>query len=94
VEAVDPVRITHGAVTETFSSRASILLRAMGIPRGIAAVTSSEHFDLLIFLDGKGRIEFGEGAEALRRPSVGCSRPHLALSTRAESSSTLLRTYV
>jgi len=61
---VRPVRITHGAVTETFLSRASILLPNDGIPRANRRITSPEHFDLLIFLDGKGRIEFGEGAEA------------------------------
>src|SRR6267378_1394800 len=61
----DPVRITHGAVTETFFVACQhFATERWEFRERIAAVTSPEHFDLLIFLDGKGRIEFGEGAEA------------------------------
>ena len=92
----DPVRITHGAVTETFFVACQhFATERWEFRERIAAVTSPEHFDLLIFLDGKGRIEFGEGAEAYA--SAECWLLPAALGAYQlvpESSTTLLRTYV
>ena len=51
----DPVRITHGAVTETFYAACRhFAAERWEFRERIAAVTSPEHFDLLIFLEGKG----------------------------------------
>jgi len=52
VRRCDPVRITHGAVTELFR-RVPAFATSDGNSGAIAAVTSSEHFDLLIFLDAR-----------------------------------------
>src|SRR6202171_3650842 len=61
----EPVRVTHGAVTETFFAACRhFATERWEFHERIAAVTSPEHFDLLIFLEGKGRIEFAGGAEA------------------------------
>ncbi len=61
----------------------------------IAAVTSPEHFDLLIFLEGKGRIEFAGGAEPYAPAQVWLVPAALgAYQLAPESPSTLLRTYV
>ena len=92
----DPVRITHGAVTETFFVACQhFATERWEFRERIAAVTSSEHFDLLIFLDGKGRVEFDEGAEAYVPAECWLVPAALgAYQLVPESSTTLLRTYV
>ena len=51
----EPVRITHGAVTETFYAACRhFATERWEFRERIAAVTSPEHFDLLIFLEGTG----------------------------------------
>ena len=92
----DPVRITHGAVTETFFAACRhFATERCEFRERIAAVTSPEHFDLLIFLKGKGRIEFAHGAEPYAPAEVWLLPAGLgAYQLEPESPTTLLRTYV
>jgi hypothetical protein len=61
----------------------------------IAAVTSPEHFDALIFLSGKGRIGFAGCAEAYAPAQAWLLPAALgAYQIEPESQTTLLRTYV
>jgi mannose-6-phosphate isomerase len=57
---IEPVRITRGGVTETYF----VVCRYFAVEEWefaerVAAVTSPERFDVLIFLDGRGSIEWG-----------------------------------
>ena len=92
----DPVRITRGATTETFYAACRhFATERWKFGERIAAVTSPEHFDLLIFLEGKGRIEFADGAELYAPAEVWLIPASLgAYQLSPESPSTLLRTYV
>jgi mannose-6-phosphate isomerase len=92
----DPVRITHGAVTETFFAACRYFAtERWEFRERIAAVTSPEHFDLLIFLDGKGSIEFADGAEPYAPAEVWLLPAALgAYQLVPEFPTTLLRTYV
>jgi mannose-6-phosphate isomerase len=58
---IAPVRITRGPVTETYF----IACRFFAVEKwefadSMAATTSPEHFDLLIFLEGRGAIQWGD----------------------------------
>ena len=54
-----------------------------------------EHFDLLIFLEGAGRIEFADGAETYARAQVWLLPAGLgAYQVAPDSATTLLRAYV
>src|ERR1700682_3168639 len=92
----DPVRVTHGAVTETFFAACQYFAaERWEFRERIAAVTSPEHFELLIFLDGKGSIEFADGTEAYAPAEVWLLPAALgAYQLAPESPATLLRTYV
>jgi mannose-6-phosphate isomerase len=92
----DPVRVTHGALAETFFAACRhFATERWEFQEKIAAVTSPEHFDLLIFLDGNGRIEFAHGAESYAPAQVWMLPASLgAYQLAPESPSTLLRTYV
>ncbi len=92
----DPVRVTHGAVTETFFAACrQFATERWEFRERIAAVTSPEHFDLLIFLGGKGRIEFAGGAEPYAPAEVWFLPASLgAYQLVPESPSVLLRAYV
>ena len=92
----DPVRITNGAVTETFFAACRhFATERWEFQERIAAVTSPEHFDLLIFLEGRGRIEFADGSEPYAPAEVWLLPAALgAYQLVPESASTLLRTYV
>ncbi len=92
----DPVRVTHGGVTETFFAACRhFATERWEFQERIAAVTSPEHFDLLIFLDGKGRIEFADGVEPYAPAEVWLLPAGLgAYQLVPESGSTLLRAYV
>jgi mannose-6-phosphate isomerase len=92
----DPVRITHGAVTETFFAACRYFaMERWEFRERIAAVTSPEHFDLLIFLDGNGSIEFADGTEPYAPAEVWLLPAALgAYQLVPESPTTLLRTYV
>jgi mannose-6-phosphate isomerase len=61
----------------------------------ISTETSPEHFELLIFLQGQGRIEFAGGAEPFAPAEVWLLPAGLGAYQLAPSSSaTLLRAYV
>jgi mannose-6-phosphate isomerase len=92
----DPVQITHGAVTETFFAACRhFATERWDFRERAAAATSPEHFDLLIFLDGKGRIEFAGGAEVYEPAQVWLLPAALgAYQLVPESPTTLLRAYV
>lgn len=93
---IEPARIVHGAVTETFL----IACRYFAVERWefvekVAATTAPEHFDLLTFLEGRGAIRWG-GESVEYRPAQTWLFPaslgeyHLAPGERTS----LLRAYV
>ena len=92
----DPVRITRGAVTETFYAACRhFAVERWEFHERIAAVTAPEHFDLVIFLEGHGRIEFADGAESFRQAEVWLLPAALgAYQLAPDSPTTLLRAYV
>jgi mannose-6-phosphate isomerase len=92
----DPVRIARGAVTETlYAACRYFATERWEFRERIAAVTSREHFDLLIFLTGKGRMEFADGAEPYAPAEVWLLPAALgAYQLAPDSGTTLLRTYV
>jgi mannose-6-phosphate isomerase class I len=92
----EPVRITHGGSKETvFAACRHFATERWEFSERIAAVTSPENFELLIFLEGKGRIEFAGGAEPYAPAQVWLVPAALgAYQLEPESPSTLLRTYV
>jgi mannose-6-phosphate isomerase len=92
----DPVRITRGAVTETFYAACRhFATERWEFRERIAAVTSVEHFDLLIFLQGRGHIEFADGAESFGPAEVWMLPAALgAYQLAPDSPATLLRAYV
>jgi mannose-6-phosphate isomerase len=92
----DPVRITHGTATETlYAACRHFATERWEFSERIAAVTSPENFELLIFLDGRGHIEFAGGSEAYSPAEVWMLPAALgAYQLTPDSPSTLLRTYV
>ncbi len=69
---LEPVRITRGPLKETyFIACRYFATERWEFAERIAAVTHPEHFDLLITLAGRGRIEAGEGAQEEERPREG-----------------------
>lgn len=62
---IEPVRLTRGGVTETFFIACRFFAaEKWEFAERTAAATSPEHFDLLIFLEGCGAIQWGgESAE-------------------------------
>ena len=92
----DPVRIVRGAVTETFYAACRYFAtERWEFHERIAAVTAPEHFDLLIFLSGHGRIEFAGGAESFAPAEVWLFPAALgAYQLAPESPATVLRAYV
>ena len=92
----DPVRITRGAVTETFYAACRYFAtERWEFRERIAAVSAPEHFDLLIFLEGAGRIEFADGAESFAPAQVWLLPAALgAYQLAPDSATTLLRAYV
>ena len=92
----EPVRVTHGAITETFFAACRhFAAERWEFRERIAAVTSPERFDLLVFLEGKGTIEFADGTEAYAPAEVWMLPAGLgAYQLVPESATTLLSTYV
>ena len=92
----EPVRITRGAVTETFYAACRYFAaERWEFSERIAAVTSPEQFDLLIFLEGRGRIEFADGAESFAPAEAWLLPAALgAYQLAPDSPTTLLRAYV
>ena len=92
----NPVRITRGAVTETFYAACRhFATERWEFRQRIGAATAPEHFDLLIFLEGRGQIEFAGGAESFGPAQVWLLPAALGSYQLAPDSATsLLRTYV
>jgi mannose-6-phosphate isomerase len=92
----DPLHIMRGAVTETFYAACRYFAtERWEFRERIAAATSPEHFDLLIFLAGEGRIEFAGGAELFGPAQVWLLPAALGEYNLAPNSqTTLLHTYV
>ena len=92
----DPVRITRGAVTETlYAACRYFATERWEFRERIAAVTAPEHFELLIFLEGAGRIEFAGGSESFAPAQVWLLPAALgAYQLAPDSATTLLRAYV
>jgi len=92
----DPVRITRGGVTETlYAACRHFATERWEFHERIAAVTSPEHFDLLVFLEGKGRIEFADADESFGPAEVWLLPAALgAYQLAPDSPTTLLRAYV
>jgi mannose-6-phosphate isomerase len=92
----DPVRIARGALTETlYAACRYFATERWEFHERIAAVTSAEHFDLLIFLGGHGSIEYGGLAEPYAPAQVYLLPAGLGAYQLAPDSPTrLLRAYV
>jgi len=92
----DPVHITRGAVTETFYAACRYFAaERWEFRERISSSTSMEHFDLLIFLQGKGCIEFSGGAQSFGPAEVWLLPAALGAYQLAPDSATmLLRAYV
>jgi len=92
----DPVHVTRGATTETFFAACRhFATERWQFRERIAAVTSPEHFDLLIFLEGPGRIEFAGGEKPYFPAQVWLLPAALgAYQLVPDAPSTLLRAYV
>lgn len=92
----EPVRLVRGAVTETvYAACPYFAVERWEFRERAFAETSPEHFDVLIFLSGSGRIEFPDGsenykpAEATLLPAA-LGKYHLL----PDSPTVLLRAYV
>ena len=92
----EPVRITRGGVTETlYAACRYFATERWDFGERIAAVTSPEHFDLLIFLEGRGHIEFADGSEPYGPAEVWLLPAALgAYQLAPDSATSLLRAYV
>jgi len=93
---VEPVRIERGAVTETyFVACRYFATERWEFSERVAAATSREHFDLLIFLEGSGKIEWSEEHLAYAPMQAWMIPAALgAYRLAPESRTALLRTYV
>jgi mannose-6-phosphate isomerase len=91
-----PIRITRTAVSETlYAACRYFATERWEFRERVAAVTSPEHFDLLVFLAGEGRIEFPGGAESYEPAQVWLLPAALgAYQIEPDTPATLLRTYV
>jgi hypothetical protein len=92
----DPVRMKRGSVTETlYAACRYFATERWEFGERISAATSPEHFELLIFLQGRGHIEFAGGAERFAPAEVWLLPAGLgAFQLAPSSTTTLLRTYV
>jgi mannose-6-phosphate isomerase len=92
----DPLCVTRGALMETlYVACRYFATERWELQERIAAVTSPDHFDLLIFLAGKGRIEFAGGGEPFAPAQVWLFPAALgAYQLVPDSPTMLLRAYV
>ncbi len=93
---IEPVRITRGAVIETYYIACRYFAtEKWEFAERIAAATSAEHFDLLIILAGAGRMESARTAYEYAPAHVWLLPAALgAYKLIPQSPTTLLRTYV
>lgn len=92
----DPVRMTRGPATVTlYAACPYFATERWEFGERVSAATSPEHFELLIFLRGQGRIEFAGGAELFAPAEVWLVPAALGAYELAPGSpTTLLRAYV
>ncbi|MGA7914089.1 MAG: type I phosphomannose isomerase catalytic subunit [Candidatus Acidiferrales bacterium] len=93
---IKPVRITRGAVTETyFVACRYFATEKWEFAERITSSTSPEHFDLLIFLEGHGSLRWG-GESTEYAPAQTWLVPAAlgAYQLNPGARTTLLRTYV
>ncbi len=93
---IEPVRIERGPVTETyFVACRYFATEKWEFSERIAAATSSEHFDLMIILEGRGNFE-SSGASISYAPAQAWLVPAAlgAYQFAPASRTVLLRTYV
>ncbi|HXZ13248.1 MAG TPA: class I mannose-6-phosphate isomerase [Candidatus Sulfotelmatobacter sp.] len=93
---IEPVRIERGAVSETyFVACRYFATEKWEFSERVAAASSREHFDLLIFLEGAGNIEWGKERLGFAPMQVWMIPAALGAYRLAPDSRTaLLRTYV
>jgi mannose-6-phosphate isomerase len=93
---IDPVQIDRDGVTETYFAACPFFATVKWEFSGrIAAATSREHFDLLIFLDGNGSVRWGNEPIEYAPMQVWLLPAALgAYEFLPNSRTTLLRTYV
>jgi mannose-6-phosphate isomerase len=93
---IEPLRIRRGAVTETyFVACRYFATEKWEFAERIAAVTSPEHFDLLVFLEGRGRLNWS-GSSVDYAPAQVWMLPATlgAYHLEPQQPTALLRTYV
>lgn len=93
---IEPVRVKNGAVTETyFVACRYFATEKWEFAERIPTTSSREHFDLLIFLDGGGNLEWA-GERATYAPAQVWMVPAAlgAYHLTPQSPTALLRTYV
>lgn len=93
---IEPVRIERGAVTEThFVACKYFATERWDFSRPIGASVSPERFDLLVFLEGSGHIEWGNERAEYAPAQVWMIPAALGEYQLApEAPTSLLRTYV
>lgn len=93
---IAPVRIDRGGLAETyFAACRYFATMKWEFSKRIAAATSRKHFDLLIFLDGRGSIRWGsERGEYLPMQTWMLPAALGAYELAPDSPTALLRTYV
>jgi mannose-6-phosphate isomerase len=101
---VEPVRIEKGSMTQTYYAACRYFAsEKWEFSDRIGAVTSPEHFDLLIFLEGSGTLQWGaeraeyEPAQVWMIPAALGEyhlEPRASAFSRSAARTSLLRTYV
>jgi mannose-6-phosphate isomerase len=91
-----PAQAVRGGVTKTFYAACPYFAtERWEFRERVTAATSPEHFDLLIFLEGRGRIEFDGGREPFGPAEVWLLPAALgAYKLVPASPASVLRTYV
>ena len=91
-----PVRIERDGATTTYLAACSYFAtEKWDFQRSAASTSSREHFDLLVFLDGSGQIEWADGAAGYGRAQLWIIPAALgAYEIVSQSRTSLLRTYV
>lgn len=91
----EPMRVERGGVTETYLAACPYFAtEKWEFDDSVAAASSREHFELLIFLDGGGRIEWADGSADYARAQLWMIPAALgACEIVPKSRTSLLRTY-
>jgi len=91
-----PLRIEGDGMTETYLAACSYFVtEKWDFERSVARASASEHFDLLVFLEGSGRIGWDGGGETYGRAQLWVVPAALgAYEIAPQSRTSLIRTYV